>query len=567
MDSHARIAAVRNAMLQHGLDGYMLPVTDEYQGEYSADYARRVTWLTGFDGSAGMVIILRDTAALLVDGRYVIQAAQEVDTSLYEVPGSADITLAAYLSSHKNSHTNVNMVIGYDPWLHTMHGIQQLTEKAPCSFTPLPHNLIDNLREDQPPRPNAPVTLHDIAYAGASQEEKIARVIAAIDAPALLLTEPDAICWLLNIRGGDIPYNPLPLCYALVQKDGQVYLIIQADKVADSLLPPFIHIIDDADIVEWLDTHPLESIQLDPRSCPVWFAQQCRQRCITIHEAPNPVTALKAIKNATEIEGIKRAHAIDGRAVTAFSRWLNALDDDQTITELEIIDKLEYFRRQSPEYLQPSFATIAGAGAHGAIVHYRATEHTNRALNAGEALLVDSGGQYRFGTTDITRTFFRGTPNGAFKRHYTLVLKGHIALAEAIFPEGTTGHQLDALARQFLWREGLDYQHGTGHGVGHYLCVHEGPQGISARANPTPLQPGMILSNEPGFYLEGQYGIRIESLMLVIEKHNMHQTRYFGFDTLSRAPIDSSLIDASLMTPSEWRWLEEYHAKIEDTLI
>jgi Xaa-Pro aminopeptidase len=289
--------------------------------------------------------------------------------------------------------------------------------------------------------------------------------------------------------------------------------------------------------------------------------QQLQAAVVTLHEADNPVTLLRSVKNATEQDNIRRAHAVDGAAMQKFLTWLTALPEEQSITELDIIKKLESFRREHPDYRGASFATIAGAGEHGAIVHYRATLETNRSWAVGEALLVDSGGQYPYGTTDVTRTVFRGTPSAAFKRHFTLVLKGHIALARAVFPEGTTGHQLDVLARQFLWQEGLDYAHGTGHGVGHYLCVHEGPQSISTRANGVPLKAGMILSNEPGFYAQGAYGIRIESLVLVVEKHTTAEgTRFLGFETLTRVPIDPRLTEPSLLNDDERTWLDRYNA-------
>ncbi len=549
------IRELREYLATAGYDGFLLPVTDEYQGEYSADYARRVTWLSGFDGSAGMIVVLPEQAVLLVDGRYTLQAAQEVNTNLFDIHNSADVTTAQYLSAH----TKASTTIAYDPWLHTVHQIQTLSQQAPCTLTPLNSNPVDALWHDQPPRPMEPLIRHDDSLAGCTSTEKITQVTARMAADALLLTEPDTICWLLNIRGSDIPYNPLPLCYAVLHKNGQVELLIHPEKVPDDLLDTQVMPVDDRRIDDWMRACTLSQMQIDPARCPIWFAQAFKQAGVEVVEAENPITLLKAIKNVVEIDGMRAAHHVDGTAFKAFTDWFDGLSDDTDITELDVIETLEAFRRRHPDYIQPSFATIAGAAEHGAIVHYRASEATDREIAAGESLLIDSGGQYAYGTTDITRCFVRGEPSAAYRRHYTLVLKGHIALATAIFPEGTTGHQLDALARQFLWAEGLDYQHGTGHGVGHFLCVHEGPQSISTRANGVALMPGMICSNEPGYYAEGKYGIRIESLVLVVEKMVVDGTRFFGFETLTRVPIDTRLADRSLMSGTEWAWLEEYN--------
>jgi Xaa-Pro aminopeptidase len=553
------VHTLQQSLIQEKCDGVLLPLTDEYQNEYSAPYARRVTWLTGFDGSAGMVVVLHDRAALLTDGRYTLQATREVDTSLFEVYNSATMNVAAYLNAYAVS----GAVIGYDPWLHSARQIESL-EKAIAehvTLTPLSRNPIDTLWHDQPPRPTAPIFVHDEALAGRSSVLKIADVTAKMTADALLLTEPDAICWLLNIRGGDVPYNPLPLCYAIVEKNGAVTLIIHPDKVPAGILAESVHIADERVLLDHFASflQGKSSLNYDPATCPIWFVQQAESADIALSPIESPVTLLKSVKNSVEQDNIRRAHAVDGVAVKKFLRWFDALPPDASLTEMDVVEQLEAFRLEHPDYRGASFATIAGAGEHGAIVHYRANPATNRAVEIGDALLVDSGGQYPYGTTDITRTLFRGDAPAHFKQNFTLVLKGHIALATAIFPEGTTGHQLDVLARQFLWAEGLDYQHGTGHGVGHYLCVHEGPQNISTRAGGAALQTGMILSNEPGYYAEGKYGIRIESLVLVVEKTIHAGKRFLGFETLTRAPIDKRLVDVSLMTEREWQWLTEYN--------
>ncbi len=549
---------LRERLKTAGYDGMLLPVTDEYQGEYSAAYARRVEYLSGFDGSAGMLVLLRERAALVTDGRYTLQAARQLDSATYEVINSSKTTVSEYVREHAPAGAR----IAYDPWLHTVRQIalMEKTFAGLIELLPITPNPVDLIWQDQPARPVYPVFRHPDALAGLGSVEKIGQLTEKMQAEALLLTEPDVICWLLNIRGADVPFNPLPLCYAMVSRNGAVTLFIDPFKVPHGVLPETVHIVSDTDMAAHLSKLGKTSLQHDPATCPVWFIQRLREGDTVLMEAENPVTLLRAVKNATEQENIRRAHHVDGMAVSKFVHWFEALPQDTVVTEMEIIDTLESFRRENPDYLGPSFATIAGAGEHGAIVHYRATADTNRSLALGEALLVDSGGQYAYGTTDITRTLFRGEASPEFKRHFTCVLKGHIALARAIFPEGTTGHQLDILARQFLWAEGLDYQHGTGHGVGHYLCVHEGPQSISTRANGVALKPGMILSNEPGYYEAGRYGIRIESLVLVVEKHvNDEGVRFLGLETVTRVPIFTRLAERSLLTDSEWAWLEAYN--------
>lgn len=557
MTNRQKLIKLRELLKAIHMDVLLLPVTDEYQGEYSADYARRVTWLTGFDGSAGMAVIGTDKAALLVDGRYTLQARNEVDDMFFDVYDSAVVSLAEYVREYVKQGAQ----IAYDPWLHTVKQIGALSDALGGDASLIPHtlNLVDAIWDNQPARPLKPIVNHDETLAGRSIEEKLADVHDAMQADALLLTEPDAICWLLNIRGADIPYNPLPLCYAIIEKTGQITLITSPEKVVHCHLPPYITVVDDPSISDVLAGLKAGSLQYDPAKAPIWFVQQLEGVDIKQIQTANPVNLLKAIKNPTEIANMRRAHEVDGVAVTKFCEWFNNVPDNEVVTELDVIAKLEAFRADHPDYLQPSFATIAGSGEHGAIVHYRADERSNRKINDGDALLVDSGGQYAYGTTDITRTLFRGEPTIQFKRHFTLVLKGHIALAMAQFPEGTTGSQLDILARQYLWAEGLDYKHGTGHGVGHYLCVHEGPQSISSRPSTIALQPGMILSNEPGYYLQDHYGIRIESLILVVEKGMYEGQRFLGFETLSRAPIDERLVDGTLLTNSEREWLRDYN--------
>jgi Xaa-Pro aminopeptidase len=551
---------LRAALAKDGMDGFILPVTDEYLGEYSPPYALRVQWLTGFDGSAGTVVVLPHSAALFTDGRYTLQAHKQLDSAQYEVKDSGIYSVLEYLSAQCTPSQHWR--IAYDPWLHSVQQIRRWTESLPPHITLVATtpNPIDALWHEQPVRPSAPVVLHDEGLAGLSRQAKIAQTIAQMQADGLLLTQADAICWLLNIRGGDVPYNPLPLCRAVVMRSGKVMLFIDPRKMHGVMLED-IDIIPEEAMKHTLQELHLNSWQYCPNTTSSIFATWAEEMGVAVVESSDPIALLKAVKNVTEIENIRRAHAVDGVAVRAFLAWFDGLPKEAIITELDIIEKLEACRAMHPDYRGASFATIAGAGEHGAIVHYRATSASNRSVGWGEALLLDSGGQYPYGTTDITRTLFRGNASAAFKRHFTLVLKGHIALAMAVFPEGTTGHQLDVLARTALWEQGLDYAHGTGHGVGHYLCVHEGPQSISTRANGVALRAGMVLSNEPGYYAAGEYGIRIESLVLVVEKMRDAAGRVFlGFETLTRVPIDVRLVEDTLLSERERAWLREYNA-------
>lgn len=562
MTPNEKLQRLRQELATSNLDGCLLPVTDEYQGEYSADYARRVTWLTGFDGSAGMAVILQDKAALLVDGRYTIQAAQETDPSLYETHNSATTKPEDYLIQHLGNKKSA--IIGYDPWLHTHAQIKQL-EKAlsgsSIALKALERNPVDVILPKPVPRPMEPVVTHSLEYAGKPHQEKrreIAEILREKHASALLITEPDVICWLLNIRGGDIPFNPLPLCMAILHNTAKVDLFIEPEKISNDVKAHFttdVSIYAPDKLKQALGVFSLKNpLMLDPAASAAWFTQHLPEEAFIF--GANPIHIKRAIKNLTEIDGMREAHRIDGIAVKKFIDWFHALPQDENITELDIVAKLENFRRESNLYRGPSFATISGAGPNGAIVHYRANEKTNHALGKNDILLLDSGGQYPFGTTDITRTLVRGAPTREFCENYTRVLKGHIALATAVFPKGTSGGQLDSLARQYLWQAGLDYDHGTGHGVGAYLCVHEGPQRISKRGGDVPLQPGMVLSNEPGYYKQGEYGIRIENLVLVIEK----MPGFYGFETLTRAPLEEKAIAKEMLTKAEAAWLMEYQS-------
>lgn len=557
-----KLQRLRKELSAQKVDAFLLPVTDEYQGEYSAEYARRVTWLTGFDGSAGMAVVLADKAALFVDGRYTIQAAQEIDPGLYETYNSGSTRPEDYLIQQLSAKKSA--VVGYDPWLHTHAAIERLgkaLKTAEISLKSLGVNPIDAILSKPVPRPMEPVIAHPLEYAGKPHREKrveIAHILTEKNAAALLITEPDVICWLLNIRGGDIPFNPLPLCMAILYADGRADLFIEPEKVSAEVAA---HLTHDVSIKApsllreaLLQFSAGQKLMLDPAVSPAWFTQQLSADSVLFNT--NPAHIRRAVKNQTEIDGMREAHRIDGRAVKKFIDWFHAQPQAATISELDVVAQLEDFRRESNLYRGPSFATISGAGPNGAIVHYRANEKTNRVLASNDILLLDSGGQYPFGTTDITRTLVRGTPSKEFCENYTRVLRGHIALATAIFPKGTSGGQLDILARQYLWQAGLDFDHGTGHGVGAYLCVHEGPQRIGKRGGDVPLEPGMILSNEPGYYKEGAYGIRIENLVLVVEK----MPGFYGFETLTKAPLEEKAMVMDMLTADEIAWVKAYQS-------
>jgi len=561
---------LRNFLSNLSVDGFILPVTDEYQGEYSAAYARRVTWLCGFDGSAGMVAILPDKAALFVDGRYIIQAQNEVDLTDYEIINITQQRPEDWLKQN----IKPDGLLAYDPWLHTENQIKNIKN----NLIELKANPIDEIWNNQPARPNKPIFALPLAIAGEDSTSKIQKIIAKLkhnNVDAALLSKPESICWLLNIRGGDVDYNPLPLLYAIVNVKGEVSLFVAESKIPPELkanLSSYIKLINPINMLNNIDeiSKNKTKVQIDSSSAPIWFKQQFIKAGAMVIDGQDPCIALKAIKNSAEIMGAKKAHLLDGVAMLKFLYWFDHLNNahlnnaqlsNELVSELDCEQKLENFRKESAEYLMPSFATIAGSAGNGAIVHYRATPKSNRNIGIGEVLLLDSGGQYEFGTTDITRTLARGEPADEFKHNFTLVLKGHISLAKAKFPKGTCGSQLDALARSPLWQENKDYDHGTGHGVGSYLCVHEGPQRISKRGGDAELAPNMIVSNEPGYYKTGEYGIRIESLVLVVEKNN-----WLEFETLTLAPIDTRLADFKLLSEDEILWVTNYNKYVYEKL-
>ena len=570
----SRLAALRAELKQRGLDGFVVPRADEHQGEYVPRRSQRLGWLTGFSGSAGTAIVLADKAAIFVDGRYTLAVRGQVDVEAFvphQIPEeSPDAWIAANLPKGGK--------LGFDPWLQTVDGYDRFARaamRAGGSFVPVEANPIDAVWLDRPAAPLAPVLPHPVEFSGETSEarrKRIAEVVKNKGADVALLTAPDSIAWLLNVRGGDVPRTPFALGFALLHTDGHVDLYMDRRKIpartvawlgnAVTLAPP-------EELGPALDTmgQMQKRVLLETATAPYWAATRLQAAGATMVRDADPVSLPKACKNAVELEGIRVAHRRDGAAVSKFLGWLGRESKGGKLREIEVSDRLQAMRQETGKLRDLSFDTISGAGPNGAIVHYRAAPSTERKLEEGSLYLVDSGGQYRDGTTDITRTVGIGTPSPEMKDRFTRVLKGHIALATARFPVGTTGSQLDALARYSLWQAGLDYDHGTGHGVGAYLSVHEGPHRISKVASTVALQPGMIVSNEPGYYKTGAYGIRIENLVAVKEAQIEGADRkYLEFETLTLAPIDINSIDLGLMTEQEKAWLNAYHARVREVV-
>jgi Xaa-Pro aminopeptidase len=569
----ARLERLRQELAARGLDGFIVPRADEHQGEYVPPRGQRLAWLTGFTGSAGMAIVLRDRAALFVDGRYTLQAATQVDTGLFEIRHLIDEPPARWIASALKA----GMVLAYDPWLHTPHEVERFraaAEKAGAALRAVTDNPLDRVWPGRPAAPIAPVVPHPEGFAGESAQSKrsrLGRVLHEEEVGSVVLTMPESIAWLLNIRGGDVPHTPLPLSFAILRQDGSVALFIDRRKLVPGLerhLGNAVTVLPPERLGSVLDELAAASgrVQVDPATAASWVLDRLDAAGAKIHRAADPCLLPKACKNPIELDGTRAAHCRDGAALTRFLAWLAREAPQGRLTEIAASDRLEAFRRQGEHFRDLSFPTISGAGSNGAIVHYRALPETEKRLEPGTLYLLDSGAQYLDGTTDVTRTIAVGEPAQEMRDRFTRVLKGHIALALARFPKGTTGTQLDAFARRALWQKGLDYDHGTGHGVGSYLGVHEGPQRISKAANTQPLLPGMIVSNEPGYYKTGAYGIRIENLVLVQSAEGSAEREMLGFETLTLAPIDRNLIDPSLLEDEEIAWLNAYHGTVRKTL-
>ncbi len=563
--SKDKLQALRAQMVACGVDAFLIPRADEYQGEFVAPYAARLKWLTGFAGSAGVAIIAAKIAAVLTDSRYLIQVQDQIDDALYSAVDITKTPAADWLAENLEA----GQVIGFDPWLHTPKQIDDLEDKG-LTLKSVP-NLVDEIWRDQPPRPCAQVEIFPERVAGTSSADKCAQLAAGLRAEKLdhfIFTLPDSICWLLNIRGDDVGCSPLALSYAALDCNGTVRWFIAPDKVSAGVkgaLGDMVEIIAPEDMESHLVRLSQQAVGLDFKHSPLWFKEALERGGAKVADLKDPSIAPKALKAPAEQAAIERAHIQDGAALVNFLHWLDTHDDHGALTELDIVQKLEACRRDGVPYRGNSFPTISGYGANGAIVHYRASEETNIALQPPGFLLLDSGGQYGagdvWGTTDITRTMVIGEVSPEMKRHFTLVLKGHIALASARFKAGTLGKEIDALARGFLQAEGLDYAHGTGHGVGCYLAVHEEAASISPKGE-VALEAGMLISNEPGYYQEGSHGIRTENLVLVCAADD----GMLFFETVSFAPIDVSAIDMSLLDAAERAWLNVYHEQVREKL-
>ncbi len=572
---YTRYNAVLAELQRRQLDGLLVPLADQHQGEYVPPNAQRLAWLTGFTGSAGLAIVYPLGSAIFVDGRYTLQVVDQVVGELFQPQHLLEQPPTQWLAEHVQAGAR----IGYDPWLHTPNGLKKL--QAACAqagavLVACPNNPVDAVWTDRPPPPRAPAVVHPMEYAGESSSAKRLRLgeqLAAAGVDAAILTQPDSIAWLLNVRGGDVMHAPLVLSFALLYADGRVDWFVDARKLDDALrdhLGAAVRVcapdaLDSA--VDALGQYG-RRVLIDPATAAAHLFERLEQAGAKLERAADPCVLPKACKNVTELAGARAAHERDGVALTRFLHWLVEQAPAGGVDELGAAAQLRRFREAATEFRDISFDTISGSGPNGAIVHYRVTAATSRRLQLGDLYLVDSGGQYVDGTTDVTRTVAIGEPSAEQRRHFTLVLKGHIALAQARFPQGTCGTQLDILARQALWQAGLDFDHGTGHGVGSYLCVHEGPQRISKFLLDVPLQPGMIVSNEPGYYKTGAYGIRIENLLVVTEAQAIAggERAMLGFENLTLAPIDTRLIDPSRLHDSERAWLNAYHARVRTVI-
>ncbi len=571
-----RLAALRAELAGRGLDGFVVPLADEHQGEFVPPRAQRLAWLTGFAGSAGLAIVLAETAAIFIDGRYTLQVESQVDTTLFRPRHLSEQPPDDWLI--ENLPTGARL--GYDPWLHTLDGLARLEASctdADAAMVPVDDNPIDTVWSGQPAPPISPAAPHGAAYAGlesAAKRATISEALAEHKIDAVVLSAPDSIAWLLNMRGADVPNTPLVLSFAILESSGAVALFADPRKITKALSAAFagtVALHPPARLGPALDGlgKAGRRVQIDPQTAPVWIAHRLRAAGCEPVRGPDPCAMPKACKNAAELDGARAAHLRDGRALVRFLAWLDGAARSGAITEIEASRRLYCYRAEDPLFRGVSFDAIAGAGPNGAIVHYRANEASNRTLEPGSVFLIDSGGQYLDGTTDVTRTVQVRAPDGApapaeTRDRFTRVLKGHIAVATAVFPHGVSGGQLDTLARLALWQAGLDYDHGTGHGVGSFLGVHEGPQRIAKAGASVPLAPGMILSNEPGYYKTGAYGIRIENLVIVVghEAPAGADRPLLALETITFAPIDRALIEPVLLSPDEIAWLDRYHAEV-----
>lgn len=561
-----RLAMLREEMAARGLDAYLVPRADRFQGEYVAPHDDRLAWLTGFTGSAGFCLVTATEALVFVDGRYKVQVRAQVADVFTPMDWPAQTHVAWLADAFAQGGK-----LAFDPWLHTVEEIGRLTRDLPKIAFERSENLIDRVWSDQPAAPAAPISAHPLEFAGephAAKRARLAKELVARGEAAALITLPDSVAWLFNIRGADIPRNPIPHGFALLRSDGTAVLLTEPAKCDDILdhLGPDVSVRPESDLAEVL-SDLRGPVRIDPQSTPQAVADMLDDAGIEARHGSDPCRLPKACKNAGELEGMRDAHIRDAVAMCRFLAWFDRADH-AALSEIDLVRSLEGFRRDTNMLREISFDTIAGAGPNGALPHYRVSTETNRHLAEGALIVLDSGGQYPDGTTDITRTLVVGDAGEEEKRAYTLVLKGMIAISRARFPRGVAGSHLDALARYPLWLAGMDYDHGTGHGVGAYLCVHEGPQRL-ARGGDVALQPGMILSNEPGYYREGAFGIRIENLIVVQPADPVtggDARDMLSFETLTWVPIERRLIDSGLLTPEERGWINDYHATCRDKI-
>ena len=565
----ARLKALREELARRKLTGFVVPRADQQQNEYVPPSEERLAWLTGFTGSAGLAIVLPNEAALFVDGRYTLQAGKQVDRKAWAVEPLVEPPPESWLTKHLKPGDR----LGFDPWLHTSSAAERLAAactKTGAELVAVDSNPVDAIWTERPQPPLAPVAIHGPQFSGETEADKLNRIRSEIDklgVDALVFSDSHAVAWTFNIRGADVAHTPLPLSYALVPKDGRPTVFIDHRKLTNATRD---HLEQSAEVRE-PDALAGElaalakaggSIALDNATAADALTRLISAAGGKAVRGSDPVALLKAMKNPTEIAGTRTAHRRDAVALARFLAWVAREAPKGRLTEIDAVEALETFRRDTGALKDVSFPTIAGTGPNGAIVHYRVTRKSNRRIVPGDLLLVDSGAQYEDGTTDVTRTIAVGEPSGEMRDRFTRVLRGHIAIASAVFPDGTTGAQLDTLARQFLWQAGIDFEHGTGHGVGSYLSVHEGPARIS-KLGTTPLKRGMILSNEPGYYKTDGYGIRIENLELVIAEDVAGAEKPMNaFETLTLAPIDRRLIEVAMLSPAERDWLDAYHARV-----
>ena len=567
MGQPTRISQLRAELAAQGAQGAVIPRADEHLGEYVPADAERLAWLTGFTGSAGLAIILPDRAALFTDGRYVLQAAAQTDPAIWERHHLTEEPPAAWLAAQAEPGSR----IGYDPLLISEEGLSRFSDAGP-TMVPLSRNPVDAIWTDRPLPPRGPARPHRLTFAGKSSAEKredLAAELRKVRQDAAVITDPASVAWLLNIRGEDVPFTPFALGFAMLHADGRTDLFVAPEKLPEATrawLGNAVALAPRSALPDALAAMKDKRVRVDPAGSPVWFAQTLRAHGAEVVAGPDPALLPKACKNAVEQQGARAAHRRDAVAVCGFLSWLGERASTGAETEMSAAAKLLELRGQQQGFRGESFPAISAAGEHAAIMHYRVTPQSNRPIRPNEIYLIDSGAQYEDGTTDVTRTIWTGPdePPAELRDRYTRVLKGHIAIATLQFPQGVAGPHIDAFARRALWDLGLDFDHGTGHGVGSYLSVHEGPASLSRLAKPVPLAPGMIISDEPGFYLPGAYGIRLENLLIVQPAELPNGARPFlRFETITWAPWDRRLIDVSLLSASELAWLDTYEAMVE----